>query len=243
MIGVLNRSKRVFSQRMWEKKEVRAALQDGNQEWITMIAACCATGEPLPPGLIYAAASGKIQSTWVADIKAGKHDVFVASTPSSWSNNNVGLAWLEQVFNRCTKEKARRGRDYQLLILDGHGSHVTEDFKDYCDLHRILLAVMPPHSTHTLQPLDVVMFKPLSSAYSKELTNHLHQSQGLIPIKKGDFFPLFYRAWEVSFRKELITKSFEATSIWPMDPEVVLKRFTTPTHTDDEDSLDEDTND
>jgi hypothetical protein len=26
MIGVLNRSKRVFSRRMWEKKEVRAAL-------------------------------------------------------------------------------------------------------------------------------------------------------------------------------------------------------------------------
>jgi hypothetical protein len=150
---------------------------------------------------------------------------------------------LEQVFNCCTKEKARCGRDYQLLILDGHGSYVTEDFKDYCDLHQILLAVMPPHSTHTLQPLNVVMFKPLSGAYSKELTNHLHQSQGLIPIKKGDFFPLFYRAWEVSFRKELITKSFKATSIWPIDLEVVLKRFTTPTHTDDEDSLDEDTND
>jgi membrane protein involved in colicin uptake len=54
---------------------------------------------------------------------------------------------------------------------------------------------------------------------------------------------LFQRAWEVSFRKELITKSFEATGIWPMDPEVILKRFTTPTHTDDEDSSDEAPND
>jgi hypothetical protein len=35
--------------------------------------------------------------TWVAGIKAGKHDVFVGSTPSGWSNNDVGLAWLEQV--------------------------------------------------------------------------------------------------------------------------------------------------
>jgi hypothetical protein len=50
------------------------------------------------------------------------------------------------------------------------------DFINYCDEHRILLAIMPPHSTHTLQPLDVVMFKPLSTAYSSALTTHLHKS-------------------------------------------------------------------
>jgi hypothetical protein len=81
------------------------------------------------------------------------------------------MAWLEQVFQRATKEKALR--DYRLLIIDGHGSHLTMDFINYCDSHRIILAIIPPHSTHTLQPLDVVMFKSLSSAYSKELSNHL----------------------------------------------------------------------
>jgi len=64
------------------------------------------------------------------------------------------------VFDRSTKLKA--GRSYRLLILDGHGSHVTMDFIEYCDNHRILLCIFAPHSTHTLQPLDVVMFKPLS---------------------------------------------------------------------------------
>ena len=127
------------------------------------------------------------------------------------------------MFNRYTKKSARRS--WRLLILDGHGSHVTQDFIDYCDANRILLAVFPPHSTHTLQPLDVVMFKPLSSAYSAELTNYLHASQGLIAIKKGDFFPLFYRAWISSFKKETILKSFEATGIWPQESEVILRRF------------------
>jgi hypothetical protein len=47
--------------------------------------------------------------------------------------------------------------------------------------------ILPPHSSHTLQPLDVVLFKPLSQAYSNELTNHLHKAQGLILIKKEDF--------------------------------------------------------
>jgi hypothetical protein len=79
--------------------------------------------------------------------------------------------------------------------------------------------VLPPHSTHTLQPLDVVMFKSLSTAYSTELSTHLHKSQGLLSIKKGDFFPLFWKAWTSSFKEETILKSFEATGISPFDPE------------------------
>jgi hypothetical protein len=70
-----------------------------------------------------------------------------------------------------------------------------------------------------------VLFKPLSQAYSNELTNHLHKAQGLIAIIKGDFFPLFWSAWISSFTENLILKAFEATGIWPMDAEVILHRF------------------
>ena len=222
LIGLIGRSKRIFSRRQWEKKEVRASLQDGSREFLTVMACCCANGSSLPPALIYAAKKGAIRSSWVEDIKAGEHEVFVSSSPTGWSNDNIGLAWLEQVFDRYTKQRSGRWR---LLILDGHGSHVTMEFIDYCDRHRILLIVLPPHSTHTLQPLDVVLFKPLSQAYSNELTNHLHKAQGLIPIKKGDFFPLFWSAWISSFTESLILKAFEATGIWPMDANVILRRF------------------
>lgn len=239
LIGVLSRSKRVFSRELWEKKEVTAALQDGSREWITLLAAICADGEVLPPGIIYASQNSTLRDTWVAGIKAGKHDVFVGSTLSGWSNNEVGLAWLEQVYDRCTKKKARYGRDWRLLIVDGHGSHLTMDFINYCDEHRILLAILPPHSTHTLQPLDVVMFKPLSTAYSSALTTYLHKSQGLIPIKKGDFFPLFWEAWVASFRKQLVEKSFSATGIWPMEREVITQRFVKKAANQGDDSLNE----
>ncbi|KAK1912874.1 hypothetical protein P3342_004810 [Pyrenophora teres f. teres] len=121
LIGLIGRSKRIFSRRQWEKKKVRASLQDGSREFLTD-----------PP-----------------------------YHPSS-------------------------------------------------------------HSTHTLQP---VLFKPLSQAYSNELTNHLHKAQGLTLIKKGDFFPLFWSAWISSFTESLILKAFEATGIWPMDANVILRRF------------------
>ena len=94
--------------------------------------------------------------------------------------------------------------------------------------------IFPPHSTHTLQPLDVVMFSPLSKAYSAELSRHLHRSQGLIAVKKGDFLPLFEPSWMTSFTSKNILKAFEATGVVPADAEVILRRFRTPTPAQEE---------
>ena len=157
------------------------------------------------------------------DLDKEEHSVFTAVSPSGWSNEAVGLGWLKQVFNRFTKSKARR--KHRLLIVDGHGSHLTMDFISYCDQEKIMLAVYPPHSTHTLQPLDVVCFKPLAQNYSNELTDHLHKSQGLVPMKKGDFFRLFWAAWVKTFTEKLIHSAFKSTGLSPWDPNVILSKF------------------
>jgi hypothetical protein len=101
------------------------------------------------------------------------------------------------------------------------------DFIDYCDKNKILLAVFPPHSAHTLQPLDVALFKPLSTAYSNEVSAFMEGSQDLSLMSKRDFFSLFYRAWQASFKGTTILKAFEGTGISPFNPEVILKRFNT----------------
>jgi hypothetical protein len=165
-------------------------------------------------------------------VEAGKHEVFFSNSASGWTNNDVGLAWLEQVFERFTKQKARCG--YRLLILDGHGSHLTSDFINFCNNNRILLAIFPPHATHSLQPLDVVLFAPLSKYYSQELDRYLQRLQGLTRVTKRDFFSIFWPAWGSTMRPDTIKKSFQATGVWPMDAEVVLKRFNNSTSGQDE---------
>jgi hypothetical protein len=82
MIGVIRCSKRTFTWARWKKREVTMVLQDDSQEWIIVVAAVCADGTALPPGLIYESANRTLQLSWVADIKAGIHNVFTASTPS-----------------------------------------------------------------------------------------------------------------------------------------------------------------
>ncbi|KAF7572874.1 hypothetical protein PtrM4_077790 [Pyrenophora tritici-repentis] len=222
LIGVTGRSKRVFSKQKYETGGFKKVIQDGNRDWITVIAAICADGSTLPPAIIYEATSGNMYARWVDDI-AIDDPVYVTSSPSGWTNDQVGLAWLEQVFDRHTKEKA--GNHTRLLILDGHGSHVTMEFIDYAIAHNIMLLVLPPHSTHTLQPLDVVMFKPLAAAYSLSLQHYLQASHGLLAVRKDDFYRLFKPAWDSSFIKKHALKAFKATGIAPIDPEVVLKKF------------------
>jgi hypothetical protein len=92
LTGVIGRTLRIFSKRMWDKKEVRASLQDGSREFITLLASTCADGSRLPAGLVFASAKGAIRSTWVDEIEVGKHDVFITSSPTGWSNNDIGLA-------------------------------------------------------------------------------------------------------------------------------------------------------
>ncbi|KAF7568069.1 hypothetical protein PtrM4_126820 [Pyrenophora tritici-repentis] len=73
LISLIGRSKRIFSRRQWEKKEVRASLQDRSREFLTLLACCCADRSSLPPSLIYAAKKGAIRLSWVEDIKAGEY--------------------------------------------------------------------------------------------------------------------------------------------------------------------------
>jgi hypothetical protein len=133
------------------------------------------------------------------------------------------MACLEQLFDRFTKGKAQR--KWQLLILDGHGSYLTMDFISFCNANKFLLMVFPLHLTHSLQPLDVVLFAPLSSAYSADLLRYLHRSQELLSVKKGDFFMLFWGAWKTSFKEKTVLQNFKATGIFPMNAQVILERF------------------
>jgi hypothetical protein len=53
MLGILTRLKRIFSRALYESQKIRAHIQDGNREWITLLACICADGSALDPAIIY----------------------------------------------------------------------------------------------------------------------------------------------------------------------------------------------
>jgi hypothetical protein len=87
-------------------------------------------GTYLFPSLIYQAASGNVQDTWLDEINPEKHKAFFTSSPSDWTNDELKFSWLTQVFDQYTKTKTRNGRDWRLLFVDGHNSHLNMRFLD-----------------------------------------------------------------------------------------------------------------
>jgi DDE superfamily endonuclease len=221
LIGFSRTKKRVVSIESLKSKRIAGASQDGNREFITLIASICADGSALPPSLIYQGESYDLQDTWLDEFDDSTQRAFFACSKNGWSDDTLGLNWLRQVFDRTTKEKTSV-RDRRLLIVDGHSSHVNLPFIEYADANRILLAVFPPHSTHRLQPLDIGLFSPLATYYSQAIDRLLLESQGLVRLTKRDFWPLFYEAWEKAFYAQNIRSAWEAAGLYPLNPKRVI---------------------
>ena len=129
-------------------------IQPGNREWVTSIECINASGWALPPF------KGKIHiEGWYQD-EALPHDWRIEVSPNGWTTDEIGLQWLQNLFipatNGCT------AGDYCLLVLDGHGSHLTPQFDKVWSENNIIPICMPPHSSHLLQSLNVGCFSPLN---------------------------------------------------------------------------------
>jgi len=108
------------------------------------------------------------------------------------------------------------------LITDGHSSHVNLCFIDYCDQNGIILVILPPHSTHRLQPLDVGIFAPLANAYSYKIDELIQSSFGFSRVTKQIFWRLFNTAWQSALSRQNIRSAFASPGIYPLDPSKVL---------------------
>lgn len=203
------------------------ATQDGNREFITLIASICADGTSIPPALIYQGTGNALQNTWIEEVNSTAQ-VYFASSENGWSSDQMGLHWLKEVFNRHTKDRDTRIRARRMLIVDGHSSHVNLKFIEYADQNRILIAVLPPHSTHRLQPLDVGLFSPLATYYSQQIELFLAQSQGISHITKRDFWPCFREAYVRAFTPKNILSAWERVGIHPFNPQKVIPAPVTP---------------
>lgn len=132
-----------------------------------------------------------------------------------------GPDWVQH-FEEHTASKTIGAKG--LLILDGHNSHMTEDFQSCCEDHNIIALCMLAHSSHLLQPLDVGCFGPLKKATSQQMKNLL--SCGYNNITKQDFLPEFEEAFAKAFTPANIQGAFRGSGLCPLNPEAVLSKLT-----------------
>jgi hypothetical protein len=225
--GVIKEAKHVVSIKQLRQGKIKGALQTGSRDWITVIACICQDGTYQPPAIIFQG-HGNLQTSWVQDFDRKRHICCMTSTPSGFTNEKLAMEWLTKIWDPATRAKANDGKDWRLIWLDGHNSHVSLQFLEWCGNNRVLIAVFPPHSTHRLQPLDVSLFCPLAIRYSQNLENWIQTTGGSFNSSQRDFLGLFWPAFERSFTRKNILSGWAKTGLAPFKPDVVLDQVKPP---------------
>jgi hypothetical protein len=194
-------------------KGARGVVQKmpGNKAWTSFIECISATGEAIPPLVIFKGKS--VQQQWFpAQLKPHEGWKFEASD-NGWTSNDIALAWLRELFLK--KTKPQDPKDYRLLIFDGHGSHETPEFMWECFTNKVLLVYLPPHTSHVLQPLDLAVFSALKKAY-RRLVSDIAQWSDSTVLGKRLFLGAYRQARLEALSVKNIKSGWIAGGLWPI---------------------------
>jgi hypothetical protein len=87
----------------------------------------------------------------------------IVVSESGYTNDILSFEWLKH-FNVQTQPL---NSEWRMLVIDGYGLHLTIEFVDYCYYLnvKIFMFLLPLHSTHILQLLDIGVFQSFKHYY------------------------------------------------------------------------------
>ena len=81
---------------------------------------------------------------------------------SGYSNSAVFRDYLEDHFLKFVPSYSDKKI---LLLLERHKTHVSVGLVEWANEHGIILFILPAHTSHLLQPMDVACFRPFHRFY------------------------------------------------------------------------------
>ena len=117
-------------------------------DWTTSLEAISTAGRALPPLVIFKGLS--VQQQWFItqlDEEDFKDWTF-ATSKKGWTTNEITFRWLKEVFLPLTTPE--KHDQWRHLILDGHNSHIQEDFMQACFEARVWIDFLPAHTSQVL---------------------------------------------------------------------------------------------
>ncbi|MCO5601306.1 hypothetical protein L7F22_055425 [Adiantum nelumboides] len=160
-----------------EKKGAKAVygVTCDSKEWMTVLCCVNAEGQSIPSYYIFK--GSRIASNYIENCEEG---AAMAMQKKAWMTSELFQAWLEHFDNAITQRIGKSSR--HLLILDGHGSHVSLEVVAKANEAGIDIITLPAHTSHKLQPLDVFVFKSKYN-YKKNAT---YGSKRQIPDRQAN---------------------------------------------------------
>ena len=180
----------------------------GGRDHVTVNCCISAAGQLIPPMIIYERSYPC--GNYVAK---GPDGALYAKSPNGYMDEELFKAWFSKLFIPHTAHLGKR-----MLIIDGHGSHLSLEIIDKARAADVILYCLPPHTTHVLQPLDVGLYSPLKSYFSR-ITDKIQilrlEVTHNVTICKTEFSAVFKLAFEEAFSLSKIKSAFASCGIFP----------------------------
>jgi len=191
-------------------------IMDSSKSATSVMFSVDATGSMLPLYVVY-----KSTQLWDSWTTGGPDKCRYNRTPSGWFDQSIFEDW----FITVVIPNFRRMEGKKVVIGDNLASHMSIKIIQLCKENDIRFVFLPPNSTHLTQPLDVSCFRPIKIAWRKVLKAYKRARRG--PIPKEIFPRLLKKTLEKLSVSQItnIKAGFEATGIYPIDREKVLKRL------------------
>lgn len=175
-------------------------------ENVTIVSCGNALGQVIPPMLLF---KGKrMKAEWLDSLPPGS---VAQMTPKGSMNIEAFVNWMHhfakfKVSGAC------------LLIFDGAKCHLDDSIVDVAQKYDIKLMCLPSNTTHELQPMDKAVFRSFEYYWDEEVLKYwsLHEDRR---ITKQRFGAIFTKVWDKALTPVNIKAGFEATGIYPFDPE------------------------
>ena len=178
----------------------------GQKAQITVIGCGSATGQVIPPFIIFAAK--QISPLWTKDEVNGSR---FAVSENGWVDQELFYFWLKEHF--LSNAVSRRPL---LLLLDGHSSHFEPNTIEFAKMNDIIIFCIPPHTTHECQPLDCSIFRSLKTHWQESCHSFYQRNPGKV-ITKLNFCTVFKPAWHSAANPSNIIGGFRKTGVFPFN--------------------------
>ena len=189
----------------------------GTSEQITLMCCASAAGIPPPPMIIYSKSFPGGQYRF-----DGLEDALYAKSDSGWIDTELFYAWMKKIFLKYAVPEGPI-----ILLTDGHKTHINIKVIDLCRENNIVLFCLPPHTTHALQPLDVVVFKSLKDSFGKAV-RALSFSKKKFVVTKRKFARVVKHPLDQPFTISNVKAGFAKCGIYPFDPLAIENSINSP---------------
>ena len=136
---------------------------------------------------------------------------------SGFLNDQLSYEWIKHFEVHSAKSQTGAHR---LLLLDGYGSHCTYELLDHCEKNNIVPFCLPPHMTHLLQPLDIVVFQPYKHWHAEAVDAAART--GCVDFNKLEFLEALGSVCQKALKPSTILSSFRETGLIPYRPKKVV---------------------